>query len=277
MIVQTVWFQTKHYTKAQAAAWCEAHDFSTANYSEKLSGVSLTHHRFIQFDAADAVEDSFRVLSDDFPAGISVTICERKSMKEQFTKGVQSSDDPFEFVMSDESTDRVGDVIRASGWDLKDFEKNPVALFGHNHDKPIGVWENVRVVGKKLVGKLRLAKQGTSAEIDTIRSLVEQRILKSVSVGFQPVEAKPLKSGGYEFVTQKLHECSLVAVPANANALAIAKRFGADPTKVFSLDEGQNAAPYEAKALNKYRPLTDSKLADVTSAIERAQSFLENR
>ena len=274
MIVQTVWFQTKHYTKAQAAAWCEAHDFSTANYSEKLKNGELTHHRFIQFDAADAVENSFRVLSDDFPAGISVTICERKSMKEQFTKGVQSSDDPFEFVMSDESTDRVGDVIRASGWDLKDFEKNPVALFGHNHDKPIGVWENVRVVGKKLVGKLRLAKQGTSAEIDTIRSLVEQRILKSVSVGFQPVEAKPLKSGGYEFITQKLHECSLVAVPANANALAIAKNLGADPAKIFSQAEDHQGVSDDVRALKKYRPMTNSKLADVTSAIERIEKHL---
>ena len=274
MIVQTVWFQTKHYTKAQAAAWCEAHDFSTANYSEKLKNGELTHHRFIQFDAADAVENSFRVLSDDFPAGISVTICERKSMKEQFTKGVQSSDDPFEFVMSDESTDRVGDVIRASGWDLKDFEKNPVALFGHNHDKPIGVWENVRVVGKKLVGKLRLAKQGTSAEIDTIRSLVEQRILKSVSVGFQPVEAKPLKSGGYEFITQKLHECSLVAVPANANALAIAKNLGADPAKIFSQAEDHQGVSDDVRALKKYRPMTNSKLADVNSAIERIEKHL---
>ena len=274
MIVQTVWFQTKHYTKAQAAAWCEAHDFSTANYSEKLKNGELTHHRFIQFDAADAVEGTFRVLSDDFPAGISVTICERKSMKEQFTKGVQSSDDPFEFVMSDESTDRVGDVIRASGWDLKDFEKNPVALFGHNHDKPIGVWENVRVVGKKLVGKLRLAKQGTSAEIDTIRSLVEQRILKSVSVGFQPVEAKPLKSGGYEFITQKLHECSLVAVPANANALAIAKNLGADPAKIFSQAEDHQGVSDDVRALKKYRPMSNSKLADVNSAIERIEKHL---
>jgi HK97 family phage prohead protease len=195
-------------------------------------------------------------------------------MDVKHTKGVQSADDPFEFVMSDESVDRVGDVIRAKGWDLQDFQKNPVALWGHNHDKPIGVWENVRVAGKRLVGRLKLAKQGTSAEIDTIRSLVEQRIIKSVSVGFQPVDAKPLKSGGYEFISQKLHECSLVAVPANANALAIAKSFGADASKVFSVTEDQEAVSDEVRKLKKYRPMTDSKLADVTSVIQRIESHL---
>ncbi len=137
--------------------------------------------------------------------------------------GHSVDDDPYTFVLSDESVDRMGDVIRADGWDIAAFEKNPVALYGHNHEKPIGRWENVHVAGKKLVGTLRLAKQGTSAFIDSVRSLIEQGILKAVSVGFQPIEAKPRKDGGYEFVRSALHEVSVVAVPANANALVVAR------------------------------------------------------
>lgn len=188
----------------------------------------------------------------------------------QHTKGAQSESDPFEFVMSDESVDRVGDVIRASGWDLGDFLKNPVALWGHSHDKPIGTWENVRVVGKKLIGRLKLAKQGTSAEIDTIRSLVEQRIIRAVSVGFKPIEAKPLKEkSGYEFIKQTLHECSLVSVPANANALAIAKSFGADPAKVFA---GEVRQPTQCAST-----VTQEKAKLLRDAIERNTQFLESR
>lgn len=139
-----------------------------------------------------------------------------------FKAGLQSQDDPFEFVLSDESVDRMGDVIRAAGWDLDNFKNNPVALFGHDHDKVIGIWQNVRVVGKRLMGRLKLADEGTSEFIDTTRKLVEQGVLRAVSVGFQPIEALPRK-GGVEYVKSALHEISVVAVPANQNALAVAK------------------------------------------------------
>lgn len=144
-------------------------------------------------------------------------------MEPVFKTGHQSKDNPLDFVLSDESVDRVGDVIRADGWDLSHFKQNPIALMGHSHDSIVGVWENVRVEGKKLLGTLKLAKEGTSELVDTVRSLIDQKILKAVSVGFQPVDAKPRKDGGYDFTRSLLHEVSLVAVPANPNALAVAK------------------------------------------------------
>jgi len=140
-----------------------------------------------------------------------------------YKAGQQSQDSPLTFVLSDESVDRMGDVIRADGWDLTAFRKNPVALFGHDHSSIVGVWTDIKVVGKKLLGTLKFATPGTSQLVDTVRSLVEQKILKAVSVGFQPIEAKPRKDGGYEYTRSALHEVSLVAVPANSNALAIAK------------------------------------------------------
>jgi len=270
LVIQSVWHKASLYSRSEAASWCESHKFSSAVYRTRDEDGEVTHHIHAQFDPSEAVEGSWFVLSDDFPEGISVSTCERKKMAMHHTKGVQSESDPFQFVMSDESVDRVGDVIRAGGWDLQDFQKNPVALWGHDHGKPIGVWENVRVSGKKLIGKLKLAKEGTSAEIDTIRSLVEQRILKAVSVGFQPIEAKPLeKSSGYEYTKQRLHECSLVAVPANANALAIAKSFGADPSKVFS---------GEIRQLEKRASLVaQERRASLIDAISKNVDFLEKR
>ena len=144
--------------------------------------------------------------------------------------GIQSADNPLEFVLSNESVDRMGDVIRSAGWQLDDFKASPVCLFGHDHEKIIGTWKNVRIVGRQLIGELRLAKEGTSEFIDTIRSLVEQRIIRACSVGFQPIEAKQRKSGeGYDFIKSSLHEVSLCAVPANPQALAIAKSFCKSP------------------------------------------------
>ena len=184
------------------------------------------------------------------------------AMDPVYKSGHQSEDNPYEFILSDESVDRLGDVIRVKGWQLDDFRKSPVALFQHNHDlPPIGVWENVNVVGKQLRGTLKLAKQGTSELIDTIRSLIEQRIMRAVSVGFQALEANPRKGGGYEFTKAALHEVSVVSIPANPNALAIAKALSPDVAdKLFvqvdavaRSSEGQSTHSIETPNLNATR------------------------
>ncbi len=101
-------------------------------------------------------------------------------------------DEPLDFVLSDESVDRDGDIVRQDGLDLTQFRKNPVALFAHNHNDPIGAWQNVRRDGKRTIGRLRLAAEGTSETVDKARKLVEQGILRAVSIGFMPLEGKPL-------------------------------------------------------------------------------------
>lgn len=73
-----------------------------------------------------------------------------------------------------------------------------------------------------------LAPQGTSPRIDEIRRLIDAGILRAVSVGFRPSSYEPLNDGGgkaigYRFTKQELLETSLVAVPANPNALQVAK------------------------------------------------------
>ena len=130
-----------------------------------------------------------------------------------------------EFILSDATPDRMGDVIDADGWDLTNFNKNPVALFNHRSDFPIGKWSNLRVANGKLRGHLQLAPEGTSDRIDEIRRLVDADILRAVSVGFMPIKSEPLTkdSHGTRFLSSELVETSLVAIPANPNALAVAR------------------------------------------------------
>jgi HK97 family phage prohead protease/HK97 family phage major capsid protein len=141
----------------------------------------------------------------------------------------------MEFVMSDETTDRMDDVILSDGWDLANFKKNPIALFGHRSDFPIGKWSNLRVENKQLRGHLELAPEGTSERIDEIRRLIDAGILRAVSVGFRPLERQPIDEkadefwGPFKFIKQELVETSLVSVPANPNALAVAKSLKISP------------------------------------------------
>lgn len=159
-------------------------------------------------------------------------------------KAVASGGDGMEFVLSDDTVDRYGDVIDAAGWDLRNFKKNPIALFGHDSRFPIGKWSDLRVDAGKLKGKLTLAKRGTSYRLDELIGLVEQGILRAVSVGFKPVKAEPIDPerpyGPQRYLKQELLETSLVAVPANPAALALAKSLHLSP-ETISLAFGEHA------------------------------------
>jgi HK97 family phage prohead protease/HK97 family phage major capsid protein len=142
----------------------------------------------------------------------------------------------MEFVLSDESVDRMGDIISADGWDLEGFKKNPIALWAHRSDQPIGTWENLRVQDKTLRGKLTLAPKGIIPRIDELRALIDAGILRAVSVGFREIESDPIDKShpyrGTRFTKQELVECSLVSIPANANAVATAKSLNISPRTI---------------------------------------------
>jgi HK97 family phage major capsid protein/HK97 family phage prohead protease len=134
------------------------------------------------------------------------------------------------FVLSDEAVDRMGEIIAADGWNLDNFRRNPIALFNHRADFPVGRWHDLAVKDGKLKGRLELAPARTSPRIDEIRKLVDAGILRAVSVGFQATKKEPMNEkadaymGPFRYLKQELVECSLVSVPANPNALALAKR-----------------------------------------------------
>jgi HK97 family phage prohead protease len=132
----------------------------------------------------------------------------------------------LEFVLSDASIDRYGDIIEPNGWDLTKFNRNPICLFSHDANFPIGRWENLSVKNGELRGHLHLAPATASPRIAEISALIEANVLRSTSVGFMAIEKTPLKSGGMRYTKSELVEVSIVSVPANSNALAVAERRG---------------------------------------------------
>jgi hypothetical protein len=93
--------------------------------------------------------------------------------------------DPLEFVMSDGSVDRMGDVIEPAGWWLDNFRQNPVALFSHDARFPIGKWAGVAVRDGQLTGRLDLLDPVSIGSAE-IRAAVDAGVLRAVSVGFHP-------------------------------------------------------------------------------------------
>lgn len=203
-------------------------------------------------------------------------------------KVVADKGDGLDFVLSDATVDRYGDIVEPKGWDLSWFVKNPIALFGHNASFPIGTWSNVRVEGGKLLAKLNLAARGTSARIDELIGLVEQGVLRAVSVGFIPRKSSPMDPdkpyNGTRFLEQELLETSLVSVPANPAALAVAKSLNVSEeilTLAFGehadvrqrgMETGENAAiPPPPKSKGKTMNMT------LSQRIEGAQTDLNTK
>lgn len=135
------------------------------------------------------------------------------------------------FIWSTASVDRMGDVIEVAGWDTRDFSRNPIALYQHDHDLPLGrsPQHAKDVAAGKLWGEIAFAPAGADPFIDSRWKLVEAGILRATSVGFLPddvhvptkSERQELGMGDYGVIyrAQSLLEISLVTVPANPDAL----------------------------------------------------------
>jgi HK97 family phage prohead protease len=152
------------------------------------------------------------------------------------------------FVASDESVDRYGDIIRAAGWQLDNFRKNPVLLFGHqSRSLPVGKVDPIGIEGTRLIAHAEFPPEGVSPFADTVAQMVDKGFLSAVSVGFMPLatptpifdENKSVT--GFEYNGQELLELSVVPVPANPNALALARSFSLseeDTRRLFVTDVG---------------------------------------
>jgi len=92
--------------------------------------------------------------------------------------------------------------------------------------------------GDKITARVRFAAVGISPDADKVRGLVKGGIVRSVSVGFDPLDAEPLDPkkpyGGQRFTRWELLECSFVSVPADPGAVVTARARQVDPAVVIA-------------------------------------------
>ena len=168
---------------------------------------------------------------------------------------VQEATRTVSFIFSDNSVDRCGDTIDARGWQLANFRANPIALFGHDAstvENVIGRAKNVRIEGARLLGDIDFMSAEINPNAEAVYQMVKGGFLKTVSVGFQPIEwqrsTDKNRPGGVDFQKQELLEISIVPIPANANALGQAKAAGIDIAGlVFSTRAAPNATAFQSE------------------------------
>ena len=137
-------------------------------------------------------------------------------------------------LSSEDRVDRDGDIVVLAGMDLGEHQKNPVALWLHDQDNPIGCWESPdgeytvqKQSGAKLYGTCYFAQDNERAE--ELFKLYEAKALRAWSIGFRPNKGaiEQIKDGAGNTLHWRINGCELlevsaVAVGSNKDALTMA-------------------------------------------------------
>lgn len=142
-------------------------------------------------------------------------------------------------IASDETEDRSGEVVPVDAWDLENFRKSPRLLVDHDYSVKsiVGIADNIRIEGRKLLFEPRFHEITELA--NSVREMVEQGFLDTVSVGFMRKE-----SGGK--LKNELLEISFVAVPCNPSARTLSVK-AIEPEQEKKVEEFlKDAVPEES-------------------------------
>jgi len=138
---------------------------------------------------------------------------------------VTDDEDSFEvnMILSDGELDRDEERILTKGWDLTNFKKNPVLLWGHEKSRPaIGTVKGLSK-GDNLSGIIVFVDKAVDHFGWSIGQKVSKGIIRAGSVGFMPKSWRfiddPEDPAWLEFEKQELYEFSICNVPANPRAL----------------------------------------------------------
>ena len=160
--------------------------------------------------------------------------------------------------------DRVGDVVLAEAWTkggLDNYLKNPIILFAHNFERPIGkaMDHYIDSTGLKITAKI-------STVAKDIYQLIKEGILSTFSVRFK------VKDADYDSLTDifvikdlDLLEISVVSVPANQNS-------------TFSIKKSLNSNEYKefVNEFNKTVSQDEVKTSDIDNLVNELKKEIKN-
>ena len=167
--------------------------------------------------------------------------------------------------------DRAGDTISPDAWakgGLRNFENNPIILFNHDYNKPIGRATGLKVTPNGLELEAKISKSAPESVCD----LVKDGVLGAFSVGFRVKDADYLsETDGYKIKDAELFEVSVVSVPCNqAATFSLAKSFDSEAEYEDFKKTFTNRVDLASQSLAK-----DDKLSVASDTLDGAQAQKE--
>jgi HK97 family phage prohead protease len=183
------------------------------------------------------------------------------------------------FLGTKETPDRTGDIIRVDGWELDNFQKNPVFLWNHNRDIPaIGKVKSASRAGNGLLFDVEFASKEVDEFADGVFKKFAEGFLSAVSVGFIPKDIEPIFSNdgqlmGLDIKRQELLELSAVNIPAHQDALAAG--LGEKYTKQITEFGETKAVPLEDYRKTFEEELDMKKLEELEACVKNLTESVE--
>ena len=143
----------------------------------------------------------------------------------------------FTAEITSDTIDSDSEVLIPEGMVTTRFDKNPVVFWNHDYSQPIGTSGKAERTGKGWSATATMAARPDdhpeAAEWfpDTVHSLIQQNVIRGVSVGFEPIEGRNASKKDkstfgnqvkYVFSKWKLLEFSVAPLQANEDALITA-------------------------------------------------------
>jgi hypothetical protein len=155
----------------------------------------------------------------------------------------------LDFVSSDETLDRYDEIISASGWNLANYQRNPVFQNAHQYG------DIIFTLGRAIITEVRQRGQSSSSSSSSSSGLVlyqriefatgvnpmariayglyEGKFLNAVSVGFVPV--RWVDGNGKEYST-KSSSSSFSSSSSSNSELVVDRQSGLGPSAAQALD-----------------------------------------
>lgn len=177
------------------------------------------------------------------------------------------------FTISNNKVDRQNEIVDQS-WDLSDYKANPIVLWGHDPEQPenvLGTAQDITVSSDRSHTDATLKFSKSNPRAQMVYNLIKEGVLKTVSIGFNRGETDYSDDGTPILKNNKVFEVSVVPVPANPSAVALAyKARGISQKDAKWLVESMK---HETEVIEKQ--LTDDDVKEKSMTEDQAKEVLE--
>ena len=188
----------------------------------------------------------------------------------EFYEGTIATETPVERANGDE------EILVMHPTNVELHTKELPLLENHDHGKQIGVVENIRFVGNKLMAKIRFANDEYS---QMLKQDVDDKIRSNLSIGYRILNY--FYENGKKMVDKfSIHEVSLVPIPADPNSGIGRNSDLSYSVRNIELRKGKNMND-EKMSRSESRKLRDEiseirKLGVMHNLSNEADDFIEN-
>lgn len=161
------------------------------------------------------------------------------------------------------SVDRMGDTVDPLGIKFR----NPVTLlWRHNHALPVGSVKFLPPTANGIEFEAEMpviAEEGPLKErVDTAWGEVKYGLARAVSIGFRPMKYAHRDDGGTDYLESEVYELSVVAIPAQADAVITSVKSLLTPEQVSvirSFDSRRADGAVSLRPVNRSEPPRDMR------------------